>query len=87
MSNETINFLPYSERLRFAEIAKQRGFSEPTELLRELALDYLEMKRIEALVVEGLNDPDVTELTDNDFVEMKAELEEYIESNEKQPVS
>lgn len=49
-------------------------FASTSDFVRDIIRDYLEDKRIERLVVEGLRDTDVTPLTSQDFIEMKEAL-------------
>ncbi|QQS42611.1 MAG: ribbon-helix-helix protein, CopG family [Acidobacteriota bacterium] len=75
MAYKTINIsLPESMKTEVEREVAEGHFASTSDFIRDLIRDYLEDKRIERLVVEGLNDPDVSELKSEDFKEMKRVL-------------
>lgn len=74
--------MPHNMKARIEEEAKNGDFASVSDFLRDLVRDYLEDKRIERLVLEGLSDKNATPLTKQDFLDMKAELSEYIKKTE-----
>ncbi|MCO6511883.1 MAG: ribbon-helix-helix protein, CopG family [Aridibacter famidurans] len=80
MAYKTINIsLPESMKTEVEREVAEGHFASTSDFIRDLIRDYLEDKRIERLVVEGLNDPDVSELKSEDFKEMKRVLRMRIE--------
>ncbi len=75
MSEQTINFtIPHQQQSLFEEEVKRSGFGTSAEFLRELVLDYLEMRRVESLVIEGLNDPNVERYDKQELEDIKQEI-------------
>ena len=75
MPYKTINIsLPETMKNQVEEEVTKGRFASTSDFVRDLIRDYLEDKRIERLLIEGLNDSNTTELTSQDFKDMKKEL-------------
>lgn len=86
MTYKTMNIsIPEQMKTDIEEEVRTGKFASVSDFIRDLVRDYLEDKRIENLVLEGLRDKNVSPLTKQDFKDMKSELEEYLKSKNKQP--
>ena len=75
MGYKTINIsLPASMKSQIEKEISQGHFASTSDFVRNLIRDYLEEKRIEKLLVEGLNDSNISELTPKDFKDLKKEI-------------
>ena len=79
--------MPPAMKARVEEEVASGSFASTSDFIRDLIRDYMEDKRIESLVLEGLKDRNVSPLTKKDFVEMKRALTESFKDREKEQVS
>jgi antitoxin ParD1/3/4 len=88
MRYTTLNIsMPPAMKARVEEEVASGSFASTSDFIRDLIRDYMEDKRIESLVLEGLKDRNVSPLTKKDFVEMKRALTESFKDREKEQVS
>ena len=71
----------------FDKLIEAKGYATRSEAIRDLIRDYLEDRRIESLVIEGIKDREVSPLTKMDFVDMKRDLMEHFKNNKKERVA
>ena len=75
MATATINIsIPDSMKSEVEEIIKTEGYGNTSEFFRDLVRDYLRQRqerRLEALLIEGLESGDSTQFTKADFVAIK----------------
>lgn len=80
MENTTVNIsMPKSMKDDVDDIVESDGYGNTSEFFRELVrgrLSERNQKRLEALILEGLNSGPTTPLTRDDFVDMKRRLTE-----------
>ena len=72
------------------EIIATEGYGNTSEFFRDLVRDYVKERRerkLEALILEGLNSGPATPLTKADFAEMKRAVSERITARKKMKVS
>lgn len=76
MSTTTINIaLPETLKAEVENAIKSDGYGNTSEFFRELARDYLKQrqeKKLEALLLEAIEDNDFTPLISADFEEIKS---------------
>ena len=88
MRYTTLNIsMPPAMKTRVEEEVATGNFASTSDFIRDLIRDYIEDKRIESLVLEGLKDRHVSPLTKMDFVEMKRDIVEHFKNNKKEPVA
>jgi len=79
MAYKTINIsLPESMKREVEREVREGHYSSTSDFIRDLIRDHLEEKRIERLVVEGLNDPDVSPLRAEDFEDLKRKVKDRL---------
>jgi len=72
---QTLELTLPSQIVKDLEVEVTSGkYANSAELISDVLQNYLDDRRIERLVQEGLADKDVTLLTKSDFAEMKSEL-------------
>jgi antitoxin ParD1/3/4 len=77
MRYTTLNIsMPPAMKTRVEEEVASGNFASTSDFIRDLIRDYMEDKRIERLVIEGLNDRNVSPLTKTDFAQMKRDFKE-----------
>lgn len=79
--------MPPAMKARVEEEVATGDFASTSDFIRDLIRDYMEDKRIERLVLEGLNDRNISPLTKMDFVDMKRDLVEHFKNNKKEQVT
>lgn len=76
MATATINIsIPESLRAEVEKVIETDGYGNTSEFFRDLVRDYLKRKqekRLEAMLLEAIDDNDFTPLTHADFEEIKA---------------
>jgi len=76
MATATINIaLPENLKIEVENAIKSDGYGNTSEFFRELARDYLKQrqeKKLEAMLIEAIEDDDFSPLTHADFEEIKA---------------
>lgn len=75
MATATLNIsLPDTMKAEIEEVVATEGYGNTSEFFRDLARNYLKERRerkLEALILEGLNSGDATALTKDDFERLK----------------
>ena len=76
MATTTINIaLPESLKAEVENAVKTDGYGNTSEFFRDLVRDYLKRRqeqRLEAMLIEAVDDGDFTPITHADFEEIKA---------------
>ena len=79
MAYSTINIsVPKKMKLLIEKEVKTGNFGSTSDFFRDLVRDYLEEKRIEQLIIAGIQDNSTTPLTKQDFIDIKNQLTEHI---------
>lgn len=87
MRYATLNIsMPPAMKAMVEEEVENGNFASTSDFIRDLIRDYLEDKRIEALVLEGLKDKKTSPLTKKDFIEMKRDLSSKLKTLSKEKV-
>jgi len=75
MATATLNIsLPDTMKAEIEEVIAAEGYGNTSEFFRDLARNYLkerQERKLEALILEGLNSGDATALTKDDFERIK----------------
>jgi antitoxin ParD1/3/4 len=75
MATATLNIsLPDTMKAEIEEVIAAEGYGNTSEFFRDLARNYLkerQERKLEALILEGLNSGDTTPLTKEDFERIK----------------
>jgi antitoxin ParD1/3/4 len=75
MAIATLNIsLPDTMKAEIEEVVATEGYGNMSEFFRDLARNYLrerQERKLEALILEGLNSGDATPLTKDDFARIK----------------
>ena len=75
MATVTLNIsLPDTMKAEIEEVIATEGYGNTSEFFRDLARNYLkerQERKLEALILEGLNSGDATPLTKEDFERIK----------------
>lgn len=79
--------MPPAMKARVEEEVATGNFASSSDFIRDLIRDYMEDKRVERLVLEGLNDRNISPLTKMDFVDMKRDLMEHFKNNKNERVA
>lgn len=87
MPTATINIsIPDSLKAEVEEIIASEGYGNTSEFFRDLVRDYIRQRqerRLEALLLEGLESGEATPLTKKDFDEIKRRGLERIKNKTK----
>ena len=87
MATATINIsIPDSMKSEVEEIIKTEGYGNTSEFFRDLVRDYLRQRqerRLETLLIEGLESGAATRLTKADFAAIKERGIERLKSKAK----
>jgi len=87
MATATINIsIPDKLKREVEEVIKSEGYGNTSEFFRDLVRDYLERRqerKLEALLLEGLESGEATPLTRKDFEEIKRRGIERINNKTK----
>lgn len=87
MANTTVNIsIPESMKAQVEEIVASEGYGNTSEFFRELVRDYFRKRQeraLEGILLEAIRNNDFSPLKQEDFEQMKKELENRIGSRQE----